>query len=142
MCIRDRAQPDAATRKAPSAQQLGATSVQDVKDALAAGYCVAVSVAVFDESWLTDEIRSTGNVVMPTPGEVSNEGHAVCLVGYEDLDGEPELGGGRFIVRNSWDSYWGVNCEFGVGYGTMPYSYLTTYGTEAYSCLLYTSRCV
>jgi hypothetical protein len=127
------AQPDAATRKAPSAQQLGATSVQDVKDALAAGYCVAVSVAVFDESWLTDEIRSTGNVVMPTPGEVSNEGHAVCLVGYEDLDGEPELGGGRFIVRNSWDSYWGVNCEFGVGYGTMPYSYLTTYGTEAYS---------
>jgi hypothetical protein len=124
---------DAATCKAPGIRELAAQSVQDVKDELARNRCVAVSVIVFEENWMTREIRSTGSVTMPTPGEVSNQGHAVCLVGYQDLAGEPELGGGQFILRNSWDSYWGVNCDFGTGYGTIPYGYLTTYGMEAYS---------
>ncbi|HET9409937.1 MAG TPA: C1 family peptidase [Candidatus Sulfotelmatobacter sp.] len=131
----DGAQSDAATRKIPGAQQLSQNpvSVQEVKDELAQGRCVAVSVVVYEECWTSPEIRNTGNVTMPAPEEISNEGHAICLVGYEDLEGEPELGGGRFILRNSWDSYWGVNCEYGTGYGTLPYAYLTTYGTEAYS---------
>ncbi len=127
------AQADAATRKAPSAKQLSPQSVQDIKDELAQGRCVAVSVVVFDYCWTTQEIRNSGEVTMPIPGDTSNEGHAICLVGYEDLSGEEELGGGRFILRNSWDSYWGVNCEFGTGYGTLPYAYLTNYGTEAYA---------
>lgn len=124
---------DAATRKAPGTKELSAQSVQEIKDELARNRCVAVSVDVFEECWTTRDIRSTGSVTMPAPGGVSNEGHAVCLVGYQDLDGEPELGGGQFILRNSWDSYWGVNCDFGTGYGTIPYGYLTTYGMEAYS---------
>ena len=124
---------DAASRKSPGAKQLSPSSVQDIKDELAQGRCVAVSVAVYDYCWMTDQIRSTGNVTMPFPGDVTSEGHAICLVGYEDLDGEPDLGGGHFILRNSWNGYWGVNCEFGIGYGTLPYAYLTTYGSEAYS---------
>src|SRR5262249_42845494 len=103
------------------------------KDELAANRCVAVSVPVYPVCWLPDEIRSTGEITMPPEGELTNEGHAVCLVGYEDLAGEPELGGGRFLLRNSWDSLWGVNCEFGTGYGTIPYAYISTYGMEAYS---------
>jgi hypothetical protein len=126
------AESDAATCKAPGYRELGAQSVQDIKDALAADQCVAVSLVVFEEDWMTEVIRSTGAVTMPAPGGSSKDGHAVCLVGYEDLDGEPEMGGGRFILRNSWDSNWGVNCEFGTGYGTIPYGYLTTYGMEAY----------
>lgn len=124
---------DAATRKTPGAKQLSPQAVSDIKDELAANRCVAVSVVVYDYCWFPDEIRNSGDVTMPFPGDTSNEGHAVCLVGYEDLPGEPELGGGRFILRNSWDKLWGVNCEFGSGYGTLPYAYLTTYGMEAYS---------
>lgn len=127
------AQADAATRKAPSTKQLSPQSVQDIKTELSQGRCVAVSVVVYDYCWTTQEIRNSGEVTMPIPGDTSNEGHAICLVGYEDLSGEDELGGGRFIVRNSWDSYWGVNCEYGTGYGTLPYAYLTNYGTEAYA---------
>jgi hypothetical protein len=127
------AKQDAATRKAPGTRKLSAQSVQEIKDALARNCCVAVSVVVFDENWMPPEIRSSGAVTLPIPGGISNEGHAICLVGYQDLDGEPELGGGQFILRNSWDSYWGVHCDFGTGYGTIPYGYLTTYGMEAYS---------
>lgn len=127
------AQPDAATRKTPGTKQLTANSVQEIKDELASNRRVAVSLAVFDDSWTTEDIRNMGNVTMPFPDEVSNAGHAVCLVGYEDLGEEPQLGGGRFILRNSWDRYWGVNCDFGTGYGTIPYAYVTTYCQEAYS---------
>ena len=127
------AKGEAAGNKIPGFKQLTSTSVQEIKDELAAGRCVAVSLAVFDESWTTASIRSSGIVTMPIPGGESNEGHAVCLVGYEDLDGEPQLGGGRFILRNSWNSYWGVDCDFGTGYGTLPYAYVTTYCDEAYS---------
>jgi C1A family cysteine protease len=124
---------DAAGRKAPGARSITPQAIPEIKDELAAGRCVAISVVVYDYCWTTPEIRNSGNITMPFPDDISNEGHAICLVGYEDLEGEPELGGGRFILRNSWDSYWGVNCEFGTGYGTMPYAYLTTYGMEAYS---------
>jgi len=124
---------EAAGRKAPHVRQLSPQSVADIKDELAANRPVAVSVVVYDYCWFSEEIRSSGDVTMPFPGDTSNEGHAICIVGYEDLNGEPELGGGRFIIRNSWDGLWGVNCQFGAGYGTLPYAYLTTYGTEAYS---------
>ncbi|MBZ5524487.1 MAG: C1 family peptidase [Acidobacteriia bacterium] len=125
--------PDAATRKVPHVKQLSPQSVMEIKDELAANRPVPVSVVVYEDCWFPDEIRNSGDVTMPFPGDKSNAGHAICIVGYEDLPGEPELGGGRFIIRNSWDGLWGVNCQFGSGYGTLPYAYLTTYGTEAYS---------
>ena len=43
-------------------------------------------------------------------------GHAMLLVGYED--DETVLGGGYFIVRNSWGNGWGED-----GYLKMPYAY-------------------
>lgn len=129
----DDAATDAAARKVPHVTQRAAQSVSGVKDALASNLPVAVSLVVYDYCWFPDEVRSSGDVTMPFPGDVSNQGHAVCIVGYEDLPDEPELGGGRFIIRNSWDGLWGVNCQFGAGYGTIPYAYLTTYCMEAYS---------
>ena len=39
-------------------------------------------------------------------------GHAVMAVGYDDAQE-------RFIIRNSWDTDWGMK-----GYFTMPYDYL------------------
>jgi hypothetical protein len=127
------AQQAAAKYKVPRYNELTATDVASVKQELALKRCVAVNVAYFDESWATTDARSTGNVTLPVPGGETQDGHAVCLVGYEDLPGNPELGGGRFILRNSWNGTWGVNCPYGTGYGTLPYAYLVTYGAEAYS---------
>jgi len=41
-------------------------------------------------------------------------GHAVLLVGYEDTPGQ--YGGGYFIVKNSWGTYWGESGYFRIGY--------------------------
>lgn len=127
------AQAASASRKTPGYKQLNPTAIANVKQELAAGRCVAISVAFYGECWLTDEIKVSGNITLPIPGEGSNEGHAVCVVGYEDLPGSPELGGGWFMIRNSWNSYWATSGAYGVGYGTLPYAYLATYGSEAYS---------
>mgnify|MGYP002146578935 CR=1 FL=1 len=55
-----------------------------------------------------------GNIrKLGAPGEERLGGHAVMLVGYEDMDS-------RFIVRNSWGMKWGADGHF-----TMPYAYIT-----------------
>jgi C1A family cysteine protease len=67
------------------------------------------------------------------PSFVVLDGHAMCFVGYIDLPGNPGLGGGRFILRNSWGTSWGINSPYGAGYGTLPYRYIARFGAEAYS---------
>ena len=130
--------PPAALQEAPRYKiskfnQLNARAVADIKRELAQGRPVAITVPVFDYCWFNGETRVTGDITLPFPGDTTNEGHAVCLVGYEDLLGEENLGGGRFLVRNSWNALWGVNNVLEAGYGTIPYSYITTYGDEAYT---------
>ena len=41
-------------------------------------------------------------------------GHAVLLIGYRDTPGE--YGGGYFICKNSWDTRWGEDGFFRIGY--------------------------
>lgn len=124
---------EAGQYRIPGPNALDAKSVSGIKGELARGRCVAIAVPFYESVWLADEIRRSGDIGLPVPGDAANGGHAVCLVGYEDLLDEPEIGGGRFIVRNSWNAQWGMECLFGVGYGTIPYAYITTYGREAYS---------
>lgn len=81
-----------------------------------------------------DEVTRTGEILNPIPGEQEVGGHAMCFVGYEDIPGEPDLGGGKFYLRNSWDSYWATHPVLATpGYGTIPYSYIARFGAEAYS---------
>jgi hypothetical protein len=127
------AAPDAAKRKIGGFNTLLPRSVPAICAELNRNRCVAVSVPVFNMAFLSPETRKTGDVIMPLPNDYSVGGHAICLVGYESLPSETGISGGRFLVRNSWDSLWGVYCPYGAGYGTIPYAYLTTYGMEAYS---------
>jgi hypothetical protein len=115
-------------------RRLPPTSVPDIRSCLQNGNCVAFSVPVFRSWTLNGEVRRTGNIVLPIPNEDDhNEGHAMCMVGYEDDPAETDTGGGRFLIRNSWNGYWGTESILGTGYGTIPYAYIVKFGSEAYS---------
>jgi C1A family cysteine protease len=53
-----------------------------------------------------------GLLTLPQPGEETQGGHAVLVVGYDDARG-------LLIVRNSWSTQWGDQ-----GYFYMPYEYV------------------
>jgi C1A family cysteine protease len=127
------AQLEALTFRVPGYKQLSPTFVDDIKNELAAGRCVPFSVPVFN-SWLRSQwVAYSGDITMPVPNEVRVGGHAMCFVGYVDRP-NPGLGGGRFILRNSWGTTnWGINSSYGAGYGTIPYAYIARMGAEAYS---------
>lgn len=81
------------------------------KGCLMSGYPFVFGFTVY-ESFEGDQVKQTGHLAMPSPGEKPVGGHAVMAVGYDDSNQ-------WFIVRNSWGNTWGMN-----GYFTMPYSYL------------------
>lgn len=126
--------PAAIGFRATTIHQIAPTSIIDIKSELAHKRCVAFSIPVFDSWYHNDEVQRTGEIVNPIPNEESNEGHAMCFVGYEDIPDEPDLGGGKFWIRNSWDGEWATASVLGsAGYGTIPYSYIGRFATEAYS---------
>lgn len=126
------AQLEALTYRVPSYKQLSPTSVSDIKNEVVNGRCVAFSIPVFNSWWGSQWVAYTGDITMPVPNEIRVGGHAMCIVGYKDMP-NPGLGGGRFILRNSWGANWGINSPHGAGYGTIPYAYIAKMGTEAYS---------
>ena len=126
-------QIQALTYRVQNYSQLSPTSVTDIKNELSNGRCVAFSIPVFNSWYGSQWVAYTGDITMPVPNEIRVGGHAMCFVGYIDLP-NTGLGGGRFILRNSWDGNWGVQNQFGVpGYGTIPYAYIARMGSEAYS---------
>jgi C1A family cysteine protease len=86
-------------------------TTNQLRGCLAAGYPFVFGFTVY-ESFLSDQVRTSGQVLMPGGGEAPVGGHAVLAVGYND-------GAQVFIVRNSWGSGWGQQ-----GYCRMPYAYL------------------
>ena len=46
--------------------------------------------------WLTEPVRSTGDIRMPLPTDRREGGHAMCFVGYQDDASVP--GGGFFLA--------------------------------------------
>lgn len=83
-----------------------------IKNALAGGYPVIFGFTVYD-AFESQEMANTGVLNMPAKTEQVVGGHAVLIVGYDDISQ-------RFIVRNSWGPDWGI-----AGYFTMPYLYVT-----------------
>jgi Papain family cysteine protease len=66
------------------------------------------------ESFESDQVAKTGDVPMPTPGELPVGGHDIAIYGY---DASKQ----KFLFQNSWSDGWGKK-----GRGTLPYSYLLT----------------
>ena len=81
-----------------------------LRQALAGGEPVVFGFTCY-EGFESDAMRRSGILDLPAAGEASVGGHAVLMVGYDDVTQ-------RFIVRNSWGKSWGLR-----GYFTMPYGY-------------------
>jgi len=82
-----------------------------LKGCLASGFPFVFGFTVY-ESFESQAVAPSGVVPMPSSGEQVVGGHAVLAVGYDDSTQ-------RFIVRNSWNTNWGM-----AGYCTMPYAYV------------------
>jgi C1A family cysteine protease len=112
---------------------LAPTAVADLKVTLQSGRCVAISVPVYNTLMLNAQAKKTGDIPNPVPGELAVGGHALCLVGYADDASAPGLGGGRFLVRNSWGPAFGFASPYGPGYGTLSYAYIARLCREAFA---------
>jgi len=115
-----------------SANQIGPRDVDAIKDELKANRPVCIGIPVYDSWYESPVVRQTGNIGVPIAGEVPQpSGHAITLVGF--CDDDQFAGGGYFVVRNSWDSLWGMDCPYGSGYGTIPYRYISMFNWDAWS---------
>ena len=88
-------------------------SLIQLKGCVAEGFPFVFGFTVY-ESFMTPEVAKTGIMPMPKPGEKTVGGHAVMAVGYDDSKN-------AFIIRNSWNTTWGIQ-----GYFYMPYAYITS----------------
>lgn len=127
---RDAVFNDAQHHKPMQGIALDPTSVDDLVKVLDNGLPAAISVPTYP-NWWNRSTSVEGHIPMPLPGEVSDQGHAMCVVGY-GYDTE-FLGGGYLIIRNSWGTVWAPSSPFGPGYGTIPFSYIRHYGWEAFT---------
>lgn len=111
---------------------ISANSTDDIRAELAAGRAVAFSVPVFRSWYQNLQVRLDGKINMPVQNDIPEGGHAMTFVGYETSN-DPGIGGGRFILRNSWGTDWARASPYGAGYGSIPFAYIARYGMEAYT---------
>lgn len=103
-------------------------SIKAIKNALAAGHCVGLSVYTY-HFWTDDYAWREG--VISLPFNIEPDGaHAICLVGYRD--GDATHGDGYFIFKNSWDIQWGYGRP-DPGFGSLPYRYVLKEAIEAFT---------
>jgi C1A family cysteine protease len=87
------------------------STTDEMRTCLADGFPFVFGFTVY-EAFESAAVAKSGVLNMPAPDEKVMGGHAVMAVGYDDSQN-------RFIIRNSWDTNWGMQ-----GYFTMPYGYL------------------
>lgn len=85
--------------------------IQNIKKSLLANIPVLISLQIFP-AFYSFEVRRTGMVPMPTPGQKQIGGHELLIVGYDD---EKRV----FKCQNSWGPRWGDG-----GFCYFPYNYI------------------
>jgi C1A family cysteine protease len=102
---------DTASRHTAVSYKQVSQTLDQLKGCLAEGYPFAFGMIVH-ASFEGEEVANTGVVKMPSSSEQPVSGHAVLVVGYDDVTQ-------RFLVRNSWGTDWGM-----AGYFTLPYAFI------------------
>jgi C1A family cysteine protease len=124
------AMEDAGGYRVESSTKLQPRWTATLRQTLADGKVVAFAVPVY-RYWITQPVRSTGDIRMPLSSDTRLGGHAMALVGYQD---DPDVpGGGFFIVRNSWGAGWASDSALTAGHARLPYEYLSQFGRSAFT---------
>jgi C1A family cysteine protease len=92
--------------------------LQELKTALTTGP-VVIGIPCFLEIFFAD---SSGYIPYPMNPDVIYGGHAICIVGYDDVKQQ-------VMFKNSWGPDWGNN-----GYGFLPYRYINDFLWDAWAC--------
>ena len=87
------------------------TLVDRMKEYIAKGFCLGFGFTVFES--FEEAERNGGFISYPKPDEEVLGGHAVFIVGYDNMAGKD-----HFIFKNSWGPDWGEK-----GFGFIPASY-------------------
>jgi C1A family cysteine protease len=87
-------------------------SLDAMRTCLAEGYPFVLGFTVY-QSFMSDQMMTTGRATMPLASENCDGGHAVAAWGHNDAERV-------FLVRNSWGAGWGPFR----GYFLLPYDYL------------------
>lgn len=82
-----------------------------LKSILSMGFPIVFGISVY-QSFESENVAKTGMVPMPEKEERMLGGHAIVLVGFDDVNR-------LFIFRNSWGEEWGEK-----GYGYLPFDYV------------------
>ncbi|MEA1928051.1 MAG: C1 family peptidase, partial [Candidatus Auribacterota bacterium] len=93
------------------------TEIDEMERSLSINGPFMAGIEVFS-AWFEDQ---QGKIPLPSPGESSLGGHAVCVVGYSRE-------GSYFKFKNSWGVDWGDR-----GYGYLPYEYMIRHSLDAWS---------
>lgn len=133
--------PAVAYADAPSHKVLQAMNIpvdpQQLKGCLASGYPWIFGIAIYTSFFSAAccygvtvngaFVKPTGIVSVPGPADTIYGYHAICAVGYDDVNQ-------WWIIRNSWGTGIGDN-----GYFYFPYSYLTS---QFMACDIWTIRVI
>jgi C1A family cysteine protease len=94
------------------------STVEWIQACLTLGYPVVIGFAVY-ESFMSEEVSSTGNVPMPQPGEKCLGGHCIALFGADANWIVDTSVIGAFDFPNSWGEGWGNQ-----GWGKLPFEFI------------------
>lgn len=95
------------------------------------GMPIVIGTPVFKSWYESFVFEETGKINMPLPGDEIISGHCWCIVGY--VDDESAVGGGYFIVRNSWGTDFARLSPEAPGHAIMPYGFIEMCGDEAFT---------
>jgi len=102
---------DAATNNKAKQYARVPHTLEDMKACISEGFPFVFGFIVFS-SFMSEHVKNSGHMVMPSMYDQFLGGHAVMAIGYDDAKK-------HFIIRNSWGEEWGDK-----GYFYMPYDYI------------------